>query len=376
MQEKDLYNTLGVDRGASASEIKKAFRKLAQKHHPDKAPDDKEAEEKFKEMNEAYEVLKDPEKKARYDRFGYAAVSGAAGGAPGPRGPAGPGFGGDFQDFFGDLFSDFFGGQGRRRRPGPEQGRDLRYDISVTFKEAAFGTTKDIKIPRTTLCGTCNGSKAKPGTGTESCRECGGHGQYRVQQGLFSVTRSCHACQGEGVVIKSPCTDCRGRGIVEVTSPLSINIPPGVDTGNRLRISGEGEAGIRGGPPGDLYIFIEVEAHPLFQRDGDDIICAVPISFPQAALGCEIEAPLIEGTTKIKIPKGTQNGKVLRIRGKGIASLRHGRRGDHIVVIKIETPTKLNTRQRELLNEFAEISGDDVFPERKNFFKMVKDIFE
>ncbi|MCK4846083.1 MAG: molecular chaperone DnaJ [Deltaproteobacteria bacterium] len=377
MQEKDLYNTLGVDRSASATEIKKAFRKLALKHHPDKAPGDKAAEEQFKEMNEAYEVLKDPEKKARYDRFGYAAVSGAAGG--GAPGPGGPGFNGDFQDFFGDLFSDFFGGRGGgqgRRRPGAEQGRDLRYDIHITFKEAAFGTTKDIEIPRSTLCKTCKGSRAKPGTTAKSCGECNGHGQYRVQQGLFAVTRECHACHGAGTIIASPCTDCRGRGSTERTNSLTITIPPGVDNGNRLRVSGEGDSGVRGGPHGDLYVFITVEEHPIFKRDGDDIICMVPISFPQAALGCEIEAPIIEGTTKLKIPKGTQNDKVMRIHGKGIASLRGGRRGDHIVVIKVETPTKLNKRQRELLNEFAEISGDDVFPERKNFFKMVKDLFE
>lgn len=367
---KDYYDMLGVERDASQTDIKKAFRKMAHKYHPDKHKGDKKAEEKFKELNGAYEVLKDPNKRAHYDRFG-------ADGPPGPGGPGGygdSGFGGDFQDLFGDVFSDFFGG--RQRRPGPEPGNDLRYNLDITFNEAVFGASKDIKIPKTDRCGTCAGSGAKPGTSPEVCKRCGGSGQERFQQGPFSMARTCQACGGAGSVITNPCTTCGGAGAVQRASTLSINIPAGIDTGSRLRVPSEGEPGPRGGPSGDLYVFVTVAAHPIFKREDSDIICEVPVSFPQASLGAEIDVPTIEGTIKLKVPAGTQSGKVMRLRGKGVASLRSGRRGDQLVFIRVETPSKLNNRQRELLEEFAEISNDDIFPNKKGFFDKVKEIFE
>jgi molecular chaperone DnaJ len=369
---KDYYAMLGVARDASQTDIKKAFRKMAQKHHPDKHKGDKAAEEKFKEFNGAYEVLKDPNKRAHYDRFGS---DGPPMGGPGHGGQGDSGFGGDFQDLFGDVFSDFFGGR-QQRRQGPVPGNDLRYNLDITFNEAVFGTSKEIKIPKTDRCGTCAGSGAKQGTAPETCKRCGGSGQERLQQGFFNVARTCQGCRGAGSVINSPCTTCAGAGVVQRSSTLTINIPAGVDTGSRLRVSGEGEPGPRGGPNGDLYVFLSVEPHPIFSREETDIICEVPISFPQAALGAEIETPTIEGNVKLKIPAGTQSGKVLRLRGKGIASLRSGRRGDQMVIIKVETPSKLNKRQQQLLEEFAEISDDDIFPHKKGFFDKVKEIFE
>lgn len=365
MGEKDFYKILGVDRGASDEEIKKAYRRLAHESHPDKHAGDKEKEEKFKLINEAYETLKDQNKRAQYDRFGYAGAGSAYTEA---------GFGADFQDIFSEVFSDFFGGA--RRRPAPERGADLRYDLEITFEEAAFGTEKTINVPKTVLCNTCAGSGAKQGTQPVTCTGCGGAGQVRFQQGFFSVSRPCPGCRGAGAVIKDPCPECRGAGRVRTVNAISVKVPAGIDTGSRLRLTGEGEYGERGGRPGDLYIVISVLPHPIFRRENDDIICEVPISFPQAALGAEIEVPTIEGTVKLKIPAGTQSGKVLRLKNKGIASVHTGRRGDERIIIEVETPSKLNKRQRELLEEFASISGEDTTPLSKNFFSKVKEIFE
>jgi molecular chaperone DnaJ len=364
MQEKDFYKILGVQRDASDDEIKRAYRKLAHEFHPDKRGGDRGAEEKFKAINEAYGTLKDPEKRLRYDRFGYAGV-----GAGGFREA---GYGADFHDFFSDVFSDFFG---TRRRPRPQQGADLRYDLEIGFEEAAFGTDKKIKIPRSVQCSKCGGSGARPGTSPVACPTCNGMGQVRYQQGFLSISRTCTACSGAGEVIKDPCTNCGGTGRSKKTRPISVKIPPGVNTGARLRLGGEGEYGERGGPPGDLYIIITVKPHPIFKREDDDIICTVPISFTQAALGTSIEVPSLDGPVKVKVPPGTQSGKVLRLRYKGIPSVHTGRRGDELVVVKIETPTKLNKTQRELLEEFARISGDDTMPEKKNFFDKVKELF-
>ncbi len=366
MAEKDYYGILGVERTASDEEIKKAYRRLAHELHPDKHAGDREKEEKFKLINEAYEALKDPNKRAQYDRFGYVGAGGSQ--------YTEAGFGSDFQDIFSEVFSDFFGGA--RRRPAPERGADLRYDLEISFEEAAFGTEKTIKVPKTVPCGTCDGSGAKHGTHPVTCSACGGSGQVRFQQGFFSISRPCSSCRGAGKVIKDPCPECRGSGHTRTVNTISVKVPGGIDTGSRLRLSGEGEYGERGGPPGDLYIMISVLPHPIFKRESDDIICEVPISFPQAALGAEIEVPTLEGPVKLKIPAGTQSGKVLRLKSKGIASIHTGRRGDEQIIIKVETPTKLDKKQKELLEEFASISGEDTTPLRKNFFSKVKEIFE
>lgn len=365
MQEKDFYKILGVEREATGDDIKRAFRKLAHEYHPDKLGGDKEAEEKFKVINEAYETLRDPEKRARYDRFGFAGV-----GAGGFREA---GYGADFHDFFNDVFSDIFGG---RRRARPERGEDLRYDLTIGFEEAAFGTEKKIKVPRTIECPGCGGSGARAGTSPVACTTCNGAGQVSYQQGFFSISRTCSACNGAGTVIKDPCRNCTGAGKTKHTSSISVNIPPGVDTGSRLRLTGEGEYGTRGGGPGDLYIVLDVKPHPLFKRRDSDIICEVPISFTQAALGSSVEVPSLDGPVKVKIPAGTQTGKVFRLRHKGIASISTGRRGDELVVVKIETPRKLTRAQKELLEEFSKISGDEAMPEKKNFLDKVKELFE
>lgn len=365
MEEKDYYKILGVDRNATDEEIKKAFRRLAHLHHPDKFSGDKSKEENFKLINEAYESLKDPAKRAQYDRFGYVGT----GPAPG-YGEAG--FGADFEDLFGEVFSDFFGG-GRRRA---ERGADLRYDLEISFDESAFGTAKTVNIPRTEVCSACRGTGSKQGSSPVTCSTCKGRGEVRYQQGFLTISRTCPACGGAGSVIKDPCAGCNGAGRVRSTHSLTVKVPPGVDTGSRLRISGEGEYGERGGRAGDLYIYITVKPHKIFRRDGDDIICEVPISFSNAALGAEIEVPTLDGPVKLKIPPGTQSGKVFRLKGKGIASLTTGRRGDAQIIIRVEVPAKLTKRQKELLEEFASLSGDDAMPLRKNFFSKVKDLFE
>jgi len=366
MAERDFYEILGVGRDATEAEIKKAFRRLAHEYHPDKHKGDPSVEEKFKTINEAYETLKDPEKRAQYDRFGYVGAAGA--------GYRDSGFGTDFQDLFGEVFSDFFGGA--RRRPGPERGADLRYDIEIDFDEAAFGTEKTIEIPRTVACGRCKGSGARPGTQPSRCNACNGTGQVLFQQGFFSISRPCGKCRATGTIITSPCPDCSGSGASRKTSSLTIKIPGGVATGSRLRLTGEGEYGERGGPAGDLYIMITVRPHPTFKRENYDIICEVPISFTQAALGAEIEVPTLEGTARLKVPAGTQSGKVFRMKHRGIASMSTGRRGDEQVIIRVQTPTKLDKRQRELLVELAAASGEETAPMGRNIFTKVKDIFE
>ena len=376
MSDKDYYELLGVSRDADASEIKKAFRRLAMEHHPDRQSGDAADDEKFKEINEAYEVLKDPEKRGRYDRFGAAGVGGAAGH---PGGGFGADFGGgDFQDLFGDVFSDIFGGGRTRggRRGGAERGADLRYDMEITFEEAAFGTESKVTIPRHMTCESCRGSGAKKGTSPETCPGCQGTGQSTFQQGFFTIQRPCSQCNGQGKVIKSPCPDCSGVGKKLKRSELTVKIPAGVYTGSRLRLTGEGEAGSRGGPPGDLYVMLSVAPHPIFKRHDDDVICEVPISFVDAALGAEVKVPTIEGVVTLKVPAGTQTDKIFRIRGKGIASLQTGRRGDSHIVVKVETPAKLTKRQKELLKEFKDDESPASMPISKKFASLVKEVLK
>ena len=365
----DYYELLSVSRDIGAEELKKAYRKAALRYHPDRNPDDKAAEEKFKDLSEAYQVLSDPEKRAQYDRFGHAAFEQGAGGFSG-------GFDfstHNFEDIFGDLFGDFFGGGGRAGRQ--VRGQDLSYSLEVSFEEAAFGTEKTVSIPRRATCVACQGSGAKPGTRPQTCGTCRGSGQMRFQQGFFTVARTCNRCDGHGSVVTDPCPECRGAGAVQKTSNLQIKIPGGVDAGSRLKLRGEGEAGPAGGIAGDLYVTIHVGAHPLFERQHNEVICELPISFPQAALGADIEAPTLEGKIKMKVPAGTQSGSVFRLRGKGIVDLRGGGRGDQLVRIVVETPTDLGAKQKELLEEFAQLNGGEVHPISKGFFDKVKELF-
>ncbi|BCV20564.1 molecular chaperone DnaJ [Moorella sp. Hama-1] len=380
MAKRDYYEVLGVSRDASEAEIKKAYRQLARKYHPDMNPGDKEAEEKFKEVQEAYEVLSDADKRARYDQFGHAGTE-----------AGGPGFGGfDFggagADFggFGDIFDMFFGGGlgGSARRQGPQRGDDLRLDLEISFEEAAFGVEKEVGIPRQEKCPECNGSGAAPGTHPKTCPTCHGTGQIRIAQrtplGQFQTIRTCHQCHGQGTIIETPCSRCHGRGVVQRTRKLKIKIPPGVDTGARLRMAGEGEGGLRGGPPGDLYIYINVRPHKLFQRDGYDVLCEVPVSMVQAALGDSIRVPTLDGKVELNIPPGTQSGTSFRLKGKGIPRLHGAGRGDQHVRVHVETPTNLNEKQREILREFARAYGTEPRGAReqdKGFFRKVKDAF-
>lgn len=364
MSKKDYYELLGVHQNASEPEIKKAFRKLAVKYHPDKNRDDKVAEEKFKEVNEAYEVISDPQKRATYDQFGHSMGGQGAGGF------SDSGFGGGFGDVFEDMFGDFFGGGGGRRSSG-QRGSDLRYNMNISFEEAAFGKETTIKIPTTENCSHCNGSGGK----SETCSRCKGSGQIRMQQGFFAVNRPCNHCAGRGQVIIDPCSKCKGKGRIEIGKTLSIKIPAGIDSGMRLRVSGEGEPGLGGAPAGDLYVVIQVEDHPFFLREDNEIVCELPISFAQAALGAEIQAPTLDGKVKMKIPAGSQPGKVLRLKGKGFPDARGYGRGDQHVVLKVEVPRKLTERQKELLREFDEESGDESTPLIKGFFDKVKELF-
>ena len=367
--KRDYYEVLGVERTASAGDIKSAYRKLALQYHPDKNPGNHEAEEKFKEASEAYACLSDPDKRARYDRFGHEGRPFGEGGFGGFEG-----FGG-FGDIFGDIFGEIFGGGagGRGRQRG--RGADLRYDKELEFDEAAFGTEVELEIPRRKRCDVCSGVGAKPGTSPRTCGTCGGSGAQRFTQGFFSVSRPCPTCGGEGKVIPDPCTACGGKGTVTSTAKIPLKIPAGVDTGSRIKLTGEGEPGPMGGPPGDLYVVIHVKEHPIFVREETEIICTVPISFPQAALGASIDVPTLDGKVKMKIPAGTQSGKVFRLRGKGVPVLGGHGRGDQHVRVVIETPSSLSKRQRELLEEFAAEGGDDIHPQSKNFFDKVKSIF-
>lgn len=349
MAKRDYYEILGVEKNASETEIKKAFRKLARQYHPDVNPGDKSAEEKFKEVNEAYEVLNDPEKRARYDQFGHAGTDPNAG--FGGFGGGATGFGG-----FEDIFEAFFSGAGARQPRGPQRGSDLRLDIELSFEEAAFGVEKDIDVPSLENCPICQGSGSKPGTHPEKCRKCNGSGQVRTTQrtplGNFQTVRTCTDCGGEGTIINNPCTECRGRGKVRKTRSLHIKIPGGVDSGSRIRIGGEGEPGTKGGPRGDLYVYIQVKPHKIFKRQDDDIFMEMPITFVQAALGDSIKVPTLQGKAELKIPEGTQTHTVFRLKGQGITRLRGSGRGDQHVQVIIATPTKLNEEQKRLLEQF------------------------
>lgn len=372
-EKRDYYEVLGVSREANPEEIKKAYRRLALQWHPDRNPDQKpEAEEKFKEAAEAYSVLSDPPKRAQYDRFGHTGVGGPAG------------FGGfdpttfsEFNDILGDFFGfgDIFTAGTQRRGTRARRGADLRYDLTLSFEDAACGAKTRIKIPRTETCSTCGGSGAKPGTHPAPCRSCGGRGAIRSQQGFLTISRTCPACSGTGQVLPDPCKNCRGAGRVRVEKTLAANIPAGVDSDSRLRIAGEGEAGTHGGPPGDLYVFIRVEEHPFFEREGSDLLCTIPISFPQAALGAQIEVPTLEGKETLNIPEGTQTGTRFRIRGKGIPRLDGHGRGDLYVFVRVVTPTRLSKEQRRLLEDLAALDKTENQPADKKFTEKVKDLF-
>lgn len=362
---KDYYNILEVDRNADDTEIKKAYRKLALQYHPDRNPDDKSAEEKFKEINEAYACLSDPQKKSHYDQFGTSEGVGAGFGGFGD-------FSQNFGDIFGDMFGDIFGDFAGRGRARPRKGQDLRYDLEINLKDAVFGTEKNIKIPRWESCSKCGGSGARPGTSPEVCQTCGGTGQTKLQQGFFTIARTCGRCHGEGQVITDPCQQCRGQGKIRKQKTVSLKVPAGVDTGIRLKVTGEGEAGTLGGPNGDLFVVLHVEPHPYFKRKGNDLHCEVPISFAQAALGSEIEVPTIDSTESIKIPSGTPSGRVFHLRGKGVPKLGGYGKGDQYITVFVDVPKKMTQRQKELLKEFAEISGDDV---SKGFMDKIKDMF-
>ena len=366
MSKRDYYEILGVSRTVSDGELKSAFRKMAMRYHPDRNPDNPEAEEQFKEINEAYEALKDPDKRAAYDRFGHAAFEG-----PG----AGSGFGNDFTSTMSDIFDEFFGmGGGRSAR---ERGADLRYNMEVTLEEAFAGKAVEISVPTSITCDACAGSGAKPGTTPTQCPTCGGAGRVRATQGFFTLERTCPTCQGRGEVITDPCGKCGGSGRTTEERTLSVNIPAGIEDGTRIRLSGEGEAGVRGGPPGDLYIFLSVKPHALFQREGADLFCRVPISLGKAALGGQIEVPVIDGSkTMVKVPDGTQTGKQFRLKAKGMPMLRSTQRGDLYIQVVTETPRNLTKRQRELLEEFERESSQDTHPESTGFFAKFKDFLE
>jgi len=363
-QVKDYYEILGVSRDASEVDIKKAFRQLALKYHPDRNPDNKASEDKFKEINEAYSCLIDPQKRANYDRFGTAEGMGAG------YGPFASGAG--FGDIFEDIFGDFFGGFGGQRRARPARGNDLRYDLTVTLEEAVFGTEKTLSFPRLEDCPECRGSGSEPGKNPAVCPSCKGTGQVRFQQGFFSVSKTCGKCYGRGKIITDPCRSCKGQGKIQIEKSVSLKIPPGVDRGSRLKMYGEGEPGIHGGPKGDLYIVLDVEEHPFFKRDGTEIFCEVPISFPQAALGAEIEVPTLDGPATVKIPAGTASGRIFYLKGKGAPRVGGHHRGNQAVRVYVDVPKKLSTRQRELLEEFASINGDEV---SKTFKEKLKDLF-
>ncbi|RMH52459.1 MAG: molecular chaperone DnaJ [Alphaproteobacteria bacterium] len=373
MAKRDYYEVLGVKRGASEAELKKAYRKKAMELHPDRNKDDPTAEARFKEVNEAYDILKDPQKRAAYDQFGHAAFDGSA--AAGPGGfrshPGGADFSSAFSDVFDDLFGDFMRG-GRRGANRAVRGSDLRYNLTISLEEAMTGKQATITIPGTVICDSCHGSGAADGAEPATCPTCSGHGKVRAQQGFFTIERTCPTCGGRGQIIKDPCRVCGGTGRVQRERTLNVNIPPGVETGTRIRLAGEGEPGRRGGPPGDLYIFIQVAQHPIFEREGQDLYCRIPISMTTAALGGEIEVPTLDGgRTRVRVPEGVQSGKQLRLRGKGMPALRGGGRGDLYLEIAVETPVNLTPRQKELLREF-EAAGKDNNPAQSDFFSKVK----
>jgi len=377
MAKRDYYDVLGIARGADGAEIKKAYRQKAKELHPDRNKDNPDAEAQFKEANEAYEVLKDAEKKAAYDRFGHAAFENGmgGGGGGGPRGQAD--FASAFSDVFDDLFGDFMGGRGGGgRRSSAQRGNDLRYNLRINLEDAYAGLQKTITVPTAVTCSACTGTGAEGGSEPQTCPTCSGMGKVRAQQGFFTVERSCPTCGGLGQIIKNPCQVCHGQGREQKEKSLSVNIPAGVETGTRIRLAGEGEAGMRGGPTGDLYIFIEVKEHALFERDNINLHCRVPVSIATAALGGEIEVPTIDGgRSRVKVPEGSQTGRQMRLRGKGMPSLRGGTTGDMFIELAVETPVKLTARQREILKEFDQLSEDNN-PQGSSFFKSVKSFWD
>ena len=381
--KRDYYEALGVDRSASAEEIKKAYRKMAVKYHPDKNPGDKAAEENFKEIGEAYEALSDPQKRAAYDQYGHAAFDRSRG-FGGARGGGG-GFHDPFEIFRevfsggaggGSIFDDLFGGgQGRSDPSGPQRGSDLRYDMEITFEEAVRGAEKEISLTKLETCDVCHGSGAESGSSRKTCPTCHGRGQVVTARGIFSIAQTCPRCKGAGKIVEKPCRSCSGEGRREKNSKVRLRIPAGVDTGARLRSSGNGEGGLRGGPPGDLYVVLHVKEHEIFQRDGDDLICEVPIQFVDAALGAEIEVPTLTEPAQIRIPTGTQNGTVFRLKGRGVKNVQGYGHGDLHVRVTVEVPTKLNTEQKAKLKEFADLCDPSVNPLRESFFEKAKKLF-
>jgi len=369
LSKRDYYEVLGVSKSATDQEIKSAYRRQAVKHHPDKNPGDRSAEDKFKEAAQAYSVLGDPQKRAQYDRFGHSSVGGSGG----------AGFDPSIFSEFGDIFGDFFGfgdlfGASSRRQSSARRGADLRYDLQIDFMDAVFGMKTRIKVPRMEACGTCQGSGVPPGAAPSTCPTCHGQGQVRYQQGFFSISRTCHHCQGSGRLIKDHCSDCRGEGRLGRERFLQVTIPAGVDTGSRLRYTGEGEGGLQGGPPGDLYVVLRVGDHEIFERQENDIHCRIPISFTQAALGATITVPTLEGEEALSIPPGTQSGKVFRLRGKGIPGVNGRGRGDEFVSVNVVTPRKLNREQRRLLEQLAQLTPVENKPLERGLFDRVKDI--
>ncbi|PRZ49479.1 molecular chaperone DnaJ [Tritonibacter scottomollicae] len=381
MSKRDYYEVLGVSKGASADEIKKGFRKKAKELHPDQNSDNPDAEAQFKEANEAYDVLKDAERKAAYDRYGHAAFENGMGGGGGggrPGGHPGGDFSSAFSDVFDDLFGDFMGGGGRGGgRQRASRGADLRYNLRLSLEEAFAGLHKTINVPTSVSCSSCEGTGAEGGAEPTTCPTCSGMGKVRAQQGFFTVERTCPTCSGLGQMIKNPCKTCHGHGRVEKDRSLSVNIPAGVETGTRIRLAGEGEAGLRGGPPGDLYIFIEVARHELFEREGNNLHCRVPVSMAKAALGGAIEVPTIDGGRgRVQIPEGSQSGRQMRLRNKGMPALRGGGVGDMFIELAVETPVSLTARQKEILKEFDELSEENNNPESRSFFSSVKSFWD
>ncbi len=378
MAKRDYYDILGVPRTASEQDLKSAFRKLAKECHPDRNPGDHDAEQRFKDLNEAYEALKDPQKRAAYDKFGHAAFDHGMGrGSPG--GGFGPDFASSMSDIFDDLFGEFMGGRrgGQRRGAARERGADLRYNMEITLEEAFMGKAAEIRVPTSVACDTCSGTGAKTGTKPATCPTCGGMGKVRASQGFFTIERTCPTCIGRGEVIDDPCPACSGAGRVMRERTLQVNIPAGVEDGTKVRLVGDGEAGLRGGPAGDLYIFLSIKPHRFFQRDGADVFCKVPISMTTAALGGQIEVPTLEGTmSRVKIPEGTESGRQFRLKGKGMPVLRSKSVGDLYIQVDVETPKSLTRRQRELLEEFERESRKETSPESAGFFARVKDFFD
>ncbi|MDQ7002980.1 MAG: molecular chaperone DnaJ [Ghiorsea sp.] len=372
MSKRDYYDVLGVDKGADQNDVKRAYRKLAMKYHPDRNPDDEKASASFREVTEAYEVLADEEKRARYDQYGHAGVDDQMGGF---------GAGGfqsshayqDFGDLFGSVFGDTFGGGGGQQH---SQGSDLRYNLSITLEEAALGKEVELEIPKHESCDTCSGSGARPGTNPVPCSTCGGHGQVQMQQGFFAVRRTCPSCQGAGKKIESPCVSCGGTGRKKVKKNLKVKIPAGVYDGAQVRVSGEGEAGIQGGAPGDLFIVVRIKEHAMFEREDADLHCEMPITFPQATLGAEVDAPTLDGKVKIRIPAGTEGGRVFRLRGHGVKDVRVQQKGDLFVRVQIAVPKKLTAKQEALLKAFAKETGDEVYPERSSFLGKAKKLWD